>query len=279
MKTKLNFFIGLFILIIVFGMSCKKEEAAPSNNIPIGKSGNITIAEIKNILDSLPVVQGSIKTFTDESLLLEAVVISSDQYGNFYKTLYLEDSTGSLVLKIEGSHLFYDYSFGQTVYLKLAGLNVAYDDRTRMLNIGYDVFYNINEYYVGRIPGHVLSEYLTTVGSPKTPYPPVLSSINDFSDNVGRLVKIEDAQFVSADTNSTYADQLNYQSLNLNIENCSGSIQIILRTSSYAYFAGQQVPVGNGDITAILGVYENEYQLYVNSDADILFDGLRCGNK
>ena len=65
---------------------------------------------------------GSPTEITDASIVLEGKIISSDRSGNVYRTLYIEDSTAGLEVKIGKTGLYNDYKLGQTLYIKPQGL-------------------------------------------------------------------------------------------------------------------------------------------------------------
>lgn len=72
-------------------------------------------------------------------------VSTTDQPGNFYKTLYIQDETGGLELKIGRNGLYNDYQKGQMLYVNLEGLYLGeYGYKTGnyggngMVQIGFD---------------------------------------------------------------------------------------------------------------------------------------------
>jgi hypothetical protein len=59
------------------------------------------------------------------------------------------------------------------------------------------------------------------------------------------------------------------------LEDCSNN-KIVLRTSSYAAFAGQKVPCGKGSMVAIAGAYNTTMQLIVRYMSEVDMTGDRC---
>ena len=63
---------------------------------------------------------------------IEAYVISSDEGGNFYKQLVIQDApenpTAAIVVQVDKNPLFTQYEFGRKVYIKLNGLSVGEDN-------------------------------------------------------------------------------------------------------------------------------------------------------
>ena len=62
---------------------------------------------------------------------------------------------------------------------------------------------------------------------------------------------------------------------NRTLKDCSGN-EIILRTSSYADFAAAEIDAGQGDIYAILSIYNGTYQLWIPFQKNADFDNERC---
>ena len=286
MRTKIKVFFSLFILLgMMLSSSCVKDdfdepEVISPEDVTSGLTPNITVQGIRDMYDSLTVVDGNVKTFTTD-LVLEAKVISTDKSGNFYKEMYVEDATGGLVLSIDGSSLFNDFNLGQTVHIKLKGLNINYDLSFKaIVEIGFGLFDDDGEMKLGRIPVSILKDYVFKNGAPSTPTTTTITLDNNSltDENVGKFVKIENTQFIDSDTNATYADAVGQTSQSLNLESCSGSTQLALRSSGYALFAGINVPTGNGNITGVLTKYGTQgYQLIINTNNDVEFTGTRCG--
>lgn len=58
-------------------------------------------------------------------LIIGGQVISTDQPGNFYKSLYLQDATAGIELKIGRNGLYNDYKQGQWVYVNCRDLSIG----------------------------------------------------------------------------------------------------------------------------------------------------------
>ena len=67
----------------------------------------VTVKDLKDMYKSSPV------NITD-NIYIKAQVISSDQSGNLYRTMYLQDATAGIELKIGTRNLYNDYKLGQT---------------------------------------------------------------------------------------------------------------------------------------------------------------------
>ncbi len=57
-----------------------------------------------------------------EDIVVRGVVSTTDQPGNFYKSLYIQDKTGGIEIKIGKNGLYNDYKPGQILYVKCKDL-------------------------------------------------------------------------------------------------------------------------------------------------------------
>ena len=61
----------------------------------------------------------------DEDIIIEGKVVSDDKPGNFYKSIFIQDETGGIEVKIGRNGLYNDYKLGQTIYVKCKGLTLG----------------------------------------------------------------------------------------------------------------------------------------------------------
>lgn len=95
----------------------------------------ITIAELASCYKvgkpfEMPVGDRIFSPSDEQKALLAGAVIkgrvsSTDKPGNFYKSLFIQDETGGMEIKIGKNGLYNDYLPGQTVYVKLDGLTLG----------------------------------------------------------------------------------------------------------------------------------------------------------
>ena len=57
--------------------------------------------------------------------VIKGVVTTTDRPGNFYKSLYIQDATGGIELKLGKNGLYNDYLVGQTIYVDCADLTLG----------------------------------------------------------------------------------------------------------------------------------------------------------
>ena len=93
----------------------------------------------------------------------------------------------------------------------------------------------------------------------------------------GTLVSLKDVQFLASELGQTYADPQGKdknRNVNRTLVDRSGA-QLIVRTSSYAKFAGRTVPSGSGTITAILTYFRDTPQLLILREQDVQLTSAR----
>ena len=287
MKTNIKILLSIFLLSGIIITSCVKDEFdAPNipdlNTISSGltPTAGLTVAKLKSLYDSLEVIdeEGEVRKFSvTDNYVFEGTVISSDEKGNFYKEIYVQDNTGGLKISTDATNTFNDYKVGQTVHIVLSGLTVHYktgSNQSSIIEIGLGSFDDKYGKKIGRIPASILKNYVKKNGAPKTVEPLLIDLLSSSDDNIGRLVKIEDIEMIPSEIDSTYA--LYQQNTNRHIMDCIGNT-ILLRNSGYASFASLKLPQKKGSITAILTKYGTDYQLVIRDTTDLNFTQKRCG--
>ena len=259
----------LFVILVCMVLAGCNRWEAPELTAPVydGPAANKTIADIKAMHPSLGNgTQDSICRY-DEQFIVKAVVVSSDEGGNCYKYLTVQDETGGIEIAIDRSSLYNDYPVGQTVYLNCAGLIVG--DYHNKYQVGW-----VYQGSVGRIAPAALDRYLTKDGLPDLNNPLVAHpiEINGSSDltaeNVNCLVKIDGCKFDAADNGLPLSN--NDFTTDRNVTFNGGSITV--RTSNYAYFRNTLIDASKEYcLYGILSVYNSTYQLTLRTKNDIQF--------
>lgn len=274
MKYLLKKSFYLVVASLFLFSACKKWEA-PKFEAPVytGKKAKNHIADIKdrhmqpgiNAIDS-------ICDFPGQNFIVKAVVVSSDESGNCYKYLTLQDKTGGIEIAIDKNYLFNDYPVGQIVYLNCDGLVVG--DNNGNYQIGWK-----NQNNLVRINQVMLDSYLSKDGLPSTDNIKALSpcdsifelvSGNQLNDEMCNcLVILKNARFSSACHNQTLgnADRETDRALsNFNAALCPTQVH----TSNYALFRNRVIDtLKTYDLTGILTKYNNGYRLTLRSDEDM----------
>lgn len=123
-----KFVIAFFALAALVSCQSLKEEwqpvvqlgeYKPAQFVPVDMDDevNTTIAQLKAkyTTHGKPVV-------IEDDIIIKGEVISSDEDGNVYRELYIQDESGAICIKIGRSSSYDDYKVGQILYVKCEGL-------------------------------------------------------------------------------------------------------------------------------------------------------------
>jgi hypothetical protein len=255
-------FLGLVAMTTTI-QSCKKNfDEPPVEEYPV-LTPNATISQIK----ALHTV-GNSPSLINDSLVIEGIVVSSDEKGNFYKQLIIQDDSAGIEIRIEMSSLYTDYPVGRRVWVKCKGLFVGDYQGNHQLTIN-----DAGD----RIPEGMLPQFIVA-GAKDQPLVPKTVTIAELKTTVkyrNMLVQLNDVQFATVDTNQNFADAVGGLSVNRSINDCSGNT-VLLRSSGYATFASDKTPLGNGIAVGVHSSFGTDAQLYIREPNDLTMGNTRC---
>lgn len=252
------YFIGLSLLAV----SCYRFEEPPVQE-PVKMETTMTIAQFKALYPGAPY------EITDPSIVISGVVTSSDKSGNVYRSLYIEDETAGLEVKIGKTGLYNDYPCGMRLYIKPELLCLgAYGGSVQLGAASTQEKYETS--YIDVQP--LIDRTIFKGAMEKLPDALVISSSSDINDDaVCRFVKIMNASYQGSSSGlNTWAVKADsdlgieaaYGEQNFKV----GDKQIVVRTSGYASFADTKVGMEINDkcnISGILTKFNSTYQLVI----------------
>lgn len=258
----------LFLMITAFCCTACFKKAAYA--IPVQDQLSDTLISIKQLKRLHQM--GEVEPIRNE-WMLQAVVVANDEYDNWYKSIVIQDSTGGIMLLMDGQNLFQDYPVGVLIRLRLKDLLLS--DYRRMIQLVGAVDSSSGSLLTGGIPVPLFKQHIQIVQD-NVPVIPLNVQYRNLHDSLqGRLIQLSGIEFSAADTAQTFADKKNKIGASRALKFCSGGT-IYLRTSGYADFAGGAIPNGNGTMVGIYSVFNSEKQLLLRHPDDILFTNPRC---
>ena len=214
----------------------------------------------------------------EEDLVVSGYVVSDDTSGNHYKLLYLQDAPEnpkvSLPVLIDQTQLHAHYPVGRKVFLKLKGLSIGY--RFGVLSLGVNQGGTLAPIHSSKIDEHL---FRSCEQVPIVPKKVTLSELN--TSMVGMWVVLEHMQFAAKERGNSYADTGTHsvdRMLQQVSENCLLDAEIPLRTSGFASFKSESLPLGKGAVKALLTAYYSDLQLVLHSPEDLDFSEERCAD-
>ena len=253
---------------------------APAFNVPTATiQPNTTIKEVKtkywddatNYIDQVKLTDGG------EHVVVSGRVISSDRAGNIYKSLYIQDATGGLVLSINKNSLYNEYRMGQEVVIDLTDMYIGkYNGLQQM---GFPEWYAAgNAWEATFMPYEFFAEHSQLNGLPELDKINI-ATVSDFSvlgtqptsaqkiEWQGRIVRLQNVHFKEDEQGLNFTD--GYK-INTNRTLCDASgNEITVRTSGYANFRNVPLPKGNFDFVGLLGFYGDSWQVMLNDTSGL----------
>ena len=277
MKFQILIRVFCFTIALITVNCVKDEVAIPSLECTQPNwTVNRTVEDVRASADAI-VAQYK---FDD---IIEAYVVSSDEHGNFFKSISfqtLATATQPAIgfsIPVDVSNTYIDFRLGNKVYLKLKDqyTDIFYGG----LRIGNIFVNSFNEGGVGRLSQNdykkVLNASCTTVSEAVLTKSIALSEVlNDKYLNT--LVELSDVQFSAEAIGRHFYESSNDVGggTNWNLEDKLGN-KLFFRTSSYADFASGIVPSGSGKVKGILTKFGTDYQLVARSEKDVSLAGKR----
>lgn len=253
MKKTQNIF--LFILLAVIVTACKKEyEYPPIKELP---ASNILS------IDSLRKIYVAVDTTLTSDVSIFGIVTADEVSGNLYKSLFIQDETNAIQLDLNSSSSN-TFFIGDRVRVALKGATITRDNNMLMVT---DL--DPKKQIIKQDENLDLTPEIVTISELTSNFVNGL-----YSPYQAKLVQIDEVEFQCSEMCSTWSDAITQYSENRYLDDTLGNT-IIVRTSGYASFANEPVPMGKGSIIAVVTQYSNTVQLSVRTPNELTLSGSR----
>ncbi len=280
MKKSILYIASLIVAAAGF-TSCDDDKAMPPLPVP-GADQDIpanttTILELKEAFND-PDTYSYNKVIGEKPdgshYVISGTITSSDQAGNIYKNIMIEDETAGLTIAVDQTKLYQDYKIGQTLTIDCTGLYIG--GYGNCMQLGGEPQPGKDQ--PGRIAEEIFAEHAFVHGFPAVVEPQVVTvpevdaarkDNTEFLAMQSRLVKFENMEFenpgeplaIQGSNTSRYAFDENGN-------------RIQLYNSGYSSIWANTLPSGKGNIVGILSYYNREWQvLLINLDGLQGFSG------
>lgn len=281
MKKSILYIASLLVAAVGFS-SCDDDKAIPPVPMPGGDGphmqANTTILELKQAFvdRTADAYSYATKVETKENgdhYIISGTITSSDEGGNIYKTIMIEDATAGLTIAVDKTKLYEDYKIGQTLAIDVTGLYMGAYGRCMQLG----TVPQEGRQQPGRIPEEEFEEHTECYGFPHAVEPAVVTVeqiqsyykqnqpiTDEFLAWQSRYVKFLDMEFenpgeplaIQGSSTSRYAFDAE-----------GGRVQ--LYNSGLSSIWANILPWGKGNIVGILSFYNREWQVLINDYADL----------
>lgn len=263
MSKKFRLAALLFIPLFVMCGKDKPDLYQASTGTDNENSGNIsglvTIADLKRMYNGMP-------TPVRHDIHIFGRVISSDEWGNVYKSLYVEDATGGIEIRLDRTDLFRVYMKWFNVRVNCNSLVIdSYGGALQLGMKGTDIL----------IPPVMQPSVITLSPNSWAEVLPREITIDGISAKyMNCFVRFNDVQFADQEVGNMWTDE-GETTERLVVDRNGNSI--VVRTSGHADFAHHQIPTGSGFIQGILTYFNGKYQILMNDRNDVVMESERFG--
>ena len=278
MKLNLLKPVAIALLTAFAITSCVKDDdydiPDPNGKKPLPDySGQVV--SFANVLTK---VTASVATYTADEAI-EGYVISSDEGGNFYKKIYIQnaDKNQGLSVAIDKSGLYTEFPVGAKIQLRLKDLTTQLNNSA--IEVGHGTYTaKSGRVSVGTMAEAIYKKHLFDTGERKTvaELAKVSNSIQEVSTeaHVDQLITLKGVHFPTDAVGKTLYDKSNALggATNYKLTDANGKT-IIFRTSSYAKFKDEKVPAGEVEVTGVLTKFNKDYQFMISNYADLVVKG------
>lgn len=246
------------VLILIFGslalVGCKKDFDTPP--VAVLPTGNIIT------IDSLRKIYTSFDSTIVNDLSVYGTVTADEISGNLYKSIYIQDETAGILLKLTASS---DKTFfeGDRVRVSLKGTLISrYKNMIQLGDVNPDV------HLVKQSKDNSIAPKVVTIADLKIPIGGI------YSPYQGQLVQINDVEFICNDICESYANAVSQKDESRTLMDTSGNT-LIVRSSGFASFAGVRVAQGKGSIVAVVSQFNTTVQLTLRKLEEVKLTGTR----
>ncbi len=263
MKTIKN--LTLISLFAIFTGCVNSDEY----NTPDLSSECVTLTATKTVADITNAATSTATQYQNDDII-EAYVTSSDEGGNFYKSISFQsvDGTKGFSMPVDTYNLFNTYEPGRLVYINMKNRYVS----TSQSSVVIGSLYNGN---VGRISGveykDVLKRGCTNVDEEEIVKKNLTIGAAKNNQYLNMLIEFNNVQFTEPSLGKKFYDPT--------VNSIGGATNhiitdefgqtIIVRISEFANFASNAIPSGSGKIRGVLTKFNSDFQFMVRTINDV----------
>lgn len=272
---QINFMLNREIKNIVIFISTLFVSCGPMNEFDLPESickdnfsSNISYTDLKSLAANQTVQ-------IHDDLIIEGIVVSSDQAGNFFNTIHIQntfsDHAQGLQIELELRDSYLLYPPGTKIYIRLKGLYLGQSKGVYKLG---GAFTSFGSTVVGRLPTLAINDHIFISCEAITP--PIANelTIESLKDlHLSTFIVLINLEFANNDLSLSFAEP-EVETVRM-LEDCAGRT-IALINSGYSDFQSMLLPEANGSIKGVVVKDGNNLALKIRDTNDLLFDGIRC---
>lgn len=247
-------------------------DIAPYGNNNLQETRVVTIAELKDMFSSTLNNQNDTARIT-EDIQIKARVTGNDIGGNIYNEIAVDDGTGGILICISQGGLWGYLPVGQEILVSLKDLYIGTYGYQPQIGMPYTN--SSGRTFPSRMNRTLWNEHFKLIGAPDASKVDTLefdlNKVNDsdyMKENCGRLMIAKGVTLTEANGYKTFAPEDEKDAGNAVSRLVNGNSNFVVRSSTYADFAGTPMPEGKVDLIGIFTRYGTTWQILMRSDSD-----------
>lgn len=284
MKIFKSFIFGLMAAATLGGfVSCQDDIDAPEPIAPVAENldkVNTTIFDFKKEYwqdDQNYCKQVGTKP-DGEHIYIKGRVISSDESGNVFKSIVIQDETAALAFSVNAYNLFLDHRVGQEMVVDLTGMYVGkYNNLMQMgwpdeYQDGLQTTFMSPEFFKAHVENNGLPDPSKVIVHQLDAISDIPNGTEGLIEWQSQLVRCNDVTFVpKANPNdaSELVTTFGIYKTNMNQGLLLAGQELTLRVSGYADFVNEKMPTDPCDATFLLSYFGTGWQFMLMNTSDI----------
>lgn len=251
--------IACFSLALLAVTACDTASELPFGETPAAEVHTIAYLKSRCVKDYTPVT---------EDITVRGIVTGNDLYGEFYKTLVVEDASGGITVAVDRTALADDFPTGAAVEIHCNGLTLAdYGGKVTLgTEPGGEAWPGTGAASgAGRIPAEELGRHLRrTPERDERPAPAVLTFDQVRPQHIDTYVRFEDVRFAESGNWCDIDPETSRPVATERLLRDAAGRTFIVRTAATCTYAKEPVPQGTGSISGIIDCFNGKYTLRVS---------------
>lgn len=271
MKKKISY-IALALAGLLFA-SCMGDDYAGANyaetpygNNALTEDNVVTIAALKDMYRTPITTSYGYEKVTSD-VKIKGVVTSSDEQGNIYNEIAIQDKTGAILLSVGEGGLYGFLPVGTEVLIDLKDLYVG--NYGMQPEIGVPTTNASGVTSIGRMSRATFGKHFKILSSGNTVEPEEFDASKwSLDKDAGKLAVVRNVTFWRSSVDSTYANANGGAgSVSWYFKELGTAVQVY--NSNYADFANAVVPSYPVDVTGIMKRYRDSWELIIRTLDDV----------
>src|SRR4051812_44569808 len=151
---KMFLFYCFSAIVFITSLSCERKFDEPPVYQDPAISVDISIRELKSMHKNA----GSFDSIRADHVI-SGVVTANDKTGNIFKSIILQDTSGGISIKLDGSNLYTSYPVGRKIFVRLKNLVISDYGGLLQVGAGIDIS-DPSRPSLAAIPSNLFDKYL-----------------------------------------------------------------------------------------------------------------------